>query len=143
MKDHYLGIRVPQQLLDRLDAVVAASTVETSRSTIARAALERGLQHVEADMKIQSALPATNRMAQLVQQLVKRELGLAFVPDVMRKWGKPDAQKVLLAAAKQGLVELRPESGLGRLTDKELSLCPRMDPKVDRDRTPLSWARPL
>lgn len=63
--------------------------------------------------------------------------GLAFAPDVVRDLGEL-GQQLLLAAARDGLVELRPESGLGRLSDLEVAACPKMS-----DGTPLSWVRPL
>ncbi len=67
-------------------------------------------------------------------------LGLSFIPKVMQELSpqlEPKAaQSVLLAAAKAGLVELRPEGGLGRLSEAELELCP-----TGPGGTRLSWAR--
>jgi hypothetical protein len=82
----------------------------------------------------------TVRPASPVVAAVERRLdscGLAFAPDVVRDLGE-DGKQLLLAAARDGLVELRPESGLGRLSDLEIAACPKMT-----DGTPLSWVRPL
>jgi hypothetical protein len=74
----------------------------------------------------------------VVRQQMDRSLGLAFVPRVVRVLG-PDisgAHALLLQAANRGEIELRPESGLGRLTPEELSLC-LPGPQGSR----LSWIR--
>jgi len=68
--------------------------------------------------------------------------GLAFVPAVVAALGA-GAADALLAAARAGLVELRPESGLGRLTAAELAACPTMPDYFTGGRLPLSWARAI
>jgi hypothetical protein len=53
-------------------------------------------------------------------------LGMAFVPDVVRACGGGDvraAHQALMQAARRGEIELRPESGLSRLSREELALC--------------------
>lgn len=54
--------------------------------------------------------------------------GLAFVPTVVRSLSismdTPTALTAMRAAARCGLIELRPESVIGRLTCNELALCP-------------------
>ncbi len=66
--------------------------------------------------------------------------GLSFVPAIVAKLHADlDAERVtaaLLEAAQDGLLELRPEGGIGRLSPKELSLCP-----PGPQGTRLSWAR--
>lgn len=66
--------------------------------------------------------------------------GLAPVPAIARALGTrlPDVREALLAAAAAGLVELRPESGVGLLAPADAALCPR-----GPDGWPLSWARAL
>lgn len=80
----------------------------------------------------------------LVVQAVRRHAspttGLAPVPAIARALGGalPDVREALLAAAAAGLVELRPESGVGLLAPADAELCPR-----GADGWPLSWAREL
>jgi hypothetical protein len=66
--------------------------------------------------------------------------GMSFVPAIVRELGGAmpvaDALELLMGAARRELIELRPEGGLGRLSDEELALCPR-GPAGTR----LSWAR--
>jgi hypothetical protein len=68
--------------------------------------------------------------------------GLSFVPRVIQRLlsDRPltAAHEMLLAAAREELIELRPEGGLGRLTSEELLLCP-----PGPGGTRLSWARRL
>lgn len=68
--------------------------------------------------------------------------GLSFVPAVVGrlapKVSAPAAVKLLLAAAERELLELRPEGGIGRLSEAELSVCP-----PGPHDTRLSWARRL
>jgi hypothetical protein len=75
-----------------------------------------------------------------VAAAVEPGLGLAFVPDVVRALARAvsvaEAIAALRDAAQGGIVELRPESGLGRLTTEERGLCVR-----GRDDILLSWAR--
>jgi hypothetical protein len=68
------------------------------------------------------------------------KVGLSFVPKVVGllsvNFGHATAQKALLEAASRGFVELRPEGGLGRLSEAERMACPE-GPQGTR----LSWAR--
>ena len=52
-------------------------------------------------------------------------LRMAFVPDVVRELGADvqAAHQALVQAARRGEIELRPESGLARLSRDELALC--------------------
>ena len=66
--------------------------------------------------------------------------GLSFVPKIVAKL-RPvlDAQAaaaILVAVAREGLLELRPEGGINRLSEEELSMCP-----PGPQGTRLSWAR--
>lgn len=68
--------------------------------------------------------------------------GLSFVPAVVGRLAPAleasTAVKLLLAAAERELLELRPEGGIGRLSEAELSVCP-----AGPHGTRLSWARRL
>jgi hypothetical protein len=68
--------------------------------------------------------------------------GLSFVPTVVGRLA-PEletsaAVQLLLTAAERELLELRPEGGIGRLSEAELSVCP-----AGPHGTRLSWARRL
>ena len=67
-------------------------------------------------------------VVEAVQQ-TSRPSGLSFVPDVVRKLAGQgrsveEARVALFEAAKQGSVELRPESGMGRLSPEDKRLVP-------------------
>lgn len=66
--------------------------------------------------------------------------GMSFVPAVVQRLSAAmpvaEALELLLRAARRELIELRPEGGLGRLSEEELSLCP-----PGPAGTRLSWAR--
>lgn len=68
--------------------------------------------------------------------------GLSFVPAVVGRLAPAlstsAALKLLLTAAERELLELRPEGGIGRLSEAELSVCP-----PGPHGTRLSWARRL
>lgn len=68
--------------------------------------------------------------------------GLSFVPSVVGRLAPAlstrAAVKLLLTAAERELLELRPEGGIGRLSEAELSVCP-----PGPHDTRLSWARRL
>jgi hypothetical protein len=68
--------------------------------------------------------------------------GLSFVPAVVGRLAPglsaSAAVKLLLTAAERELLELRPEGGIGRLSEAELSVCP-----PGPHDTRLSWARRL
>jgi hypothetical protein len=69
------------------------------------------------------------------------ELGLTFVPELVRELPAPhrEAAKVALArACVAGLIELRPDGGLSRFTREELDACPKAF-----DGSSLLWARVL
>lgn len=68
------------------------------------------------------------------------KVGLSFVPSVVGLLSADldgaTAHDALIEAASRGLVELRPEGGLGRLSDAERMACP-----VGPQGTRLSWVR--
>ncbi len=81
-----------------------------------------------------------SELVALADQLADASTGLVRVPDVVKRWphGVMDAQATLLAAHRAGLVELRPESGVGLLSASDAALCPRGVRGVV-----LSWLRTL
>jgi hypothetical protein len=68
------------------------------------------------------------------------QTGLSFVPSIVLRlrpsFSSDAAREALLKAAHSGLLELRPEGGINRLSPEELSLCP-----PGPQGTRLSWAR--
>ena len=92
------------------------------------AALEHRPRPLSTDVVVEEA----RRLAQ--------SSGLAFVPSLVRALGGHSARDAvhdaLRMAARMGRVELRPESGMGRLSDEDLAFCvPGPQGSV------LSWAR--
>jgi hypothetical protein len=84
--------------------------------------------------------PTLGRVLRAVDATRDASMGLSFVPKVVDllkvDFDLAAAQGALLEAASRGLVELRPEGGLARLSDAELLACPE-GPQGTR----LSWAR--
>jgi hypothetical protein len=80
------------------------------------------------------------RVLRAVDSVRDVAVGLSFVPKVMELLAPalaPEAaKKALLEAASRGLLELRPEGGLDRLSDDERAACPK-----GPQGTLLSWAR--
>jgi hypothetical protein len=66
-------------------------------------------------------------MLSVVRQLEDRILAMTSVPKVVRHLAKRmtvgAVHRVLLEQARAGIFELRPESGMGRLTREELGMC--------------------
>lgn len=81
-----------------------------------------------------------SRLLSAVDETRDPRTGLSFVPAIfatLRPQLGPEAVRtVLLAAAMDGLLELRPEGGINRLSEAELAVCPE-GPQGTR----LSWAR--
>src|SRR5262249_41193384 len=75
-------------------------------------------------------------------QTQKQASGLVFVPALVRALGRAvvrdPVHDVLRDAAERGLVELRPESGLARLSEEDLAFC-----MPGPQGSLLSWARPI
>ncbi|HEY6912657.1 MAG TPA: hypothetical protein VI356_24960 [Myxococcales bacterium] len=88
----------------------------------------------------QQALDADLLVSELTRH-VRPAVGLSFVPDAVRALaahGIAAVQTALIDAARAGRIELQPESGLNRLSQAELELCP-----PGPQGTRLSWARLL
>lgn len=84
-------------------------------------------------------VPSSDQVAKLVERH-RDASGLTFVPTIVRALGGARARDVvhaeLLRGARSGIFELRPESGLGRLSAEDLDLCVP-GPQGSR----LSWVR--
>jgi hypothetical protein len=77
----------------------------------------------------------------LVEYNLDKRVGLAFVPRVLEHVQPGDrwpAKLALLRAAELGLIELRPDGGLGRFTQAELDAAPD-----GPEGSKLMWARLL
>lgn len=81
-----------------------------------------------------------SRLLSVVEATRDPQTGLSFVPAIVAtlrpQLGAETTTDVLLAAAMDGLLELRPEGGINRLSEQELSVCPE-GPQGTR----LSWVR--
>jgi hypothetical protein len=140
-----------------LDDVARLSTCLGSLSkTLAKAQKSGGLTLLSSDVrealeKAQQVLPVTqkkkppttvDRVLQTVDSVRDSKTGLSFIPKVITQLSKTmdtaTATRALLQAAEQDLLELRPEGGLARLSQAELTLCP-----PGPQGTRLSWARRL
>jgi hypothetical protein len=114
------------ELLGRAAALAGPARRAASPAVGATGADENGISRVLA------ALDATR----------EERTGLSFVPRLVQRliphMPAAVAHQVLLTAARDELIELRPEGGLARLTEEELELCP-----PGPGGTRLSWARRL
>lgn len=104
----------------------------TTRLAAPRPAAPPREQHDDAMRALLDAVDSTRDL----------RTGLSFVPAVVGRLAPQvsatAAVKLLLTAAERELLELRPEGGIGRLSEAELSVCP-----PGPHDTRLSWARRL
>jgi hypothetical protein len=86
--------------------------------------------------------PSGAEVRQLLRKVIKEQVnptvGLAFVPKVVQSLQLPVAQvqRLLVEEARQGHLELRPDSGTARFTDAELAVAP-----CGPDGSRLLWIR--
>jgi len=94
-----------------------------------------------------------NSILELIDEHTRKDMGLTFIPDVVKALLDYDAgytftlDQILTAFIKlsQGTekfprsIEIRPESGMNRLSDEELTMCPKI--MWNGYPTPYSWAR--
>jgi len=81
---------------------------------------------------------------QIIKKLEQPSMELTFVPDVVSYFEAigilpSETKQKLMQLSKQGLIELRPESGLDRLTKEEISKCIIL--RLSQDQYVLSWIR--
>jgi hypothetical protein len=129
-----------------------ATLVEQLRRT-SRKGARVGLLRADVENELASVLPAEgkdsaapeapsalSRILRAIDAARDERIGLSFVPRVSELLANElDAaavKRTLLEAESRGLVELRPEGGLGRLSDREAQACPE-----GLHGTRLSWAR--
>ena len=133
-------------------AALAAKAVKRGNRTLLRADVREQLldfvlqgrpHEARAVVPDGAAVPKSLRDATVAElaRHVRASVGLSFVPDAVRALsarGVPEIHAALIEAARAGLIELQPDSGLDRLSQEETALCPE-GPQGTR----LSWARLL
>mgnify|MGYP000944443638 CR=1 FL=1 len=122
----------------------AARRIEAQESktatTSTRATAKTNEKHVDAPhvdprqttlpvvLQLESSQPiTTDEVVSAVLAATSRSTGLACTPDVVRSFkGKPldRVHAALLAADRERVIELRPESGIGLLSKADAALCP-------------------
>lgn len=124
--------------------------VADANAVLSEALAAMGAPQAKLGARASSPMPASNPPHdQAMQTLLDAvdsardvRTGLSFVPTVVGRLApalsSSAAVKLLLVAAEQELLELRPEGGIGRLSEAELSVCP-----PGPHDTRLSWARRL
>ncbi len=129
--------RLPS-LLENLKQLVKATKAKPGkpRPTIARV---RWLAAIALDAAKQ-APPSIETALRVALAAAPAPMGLVRVPEVVASLEASHARTALVAAldalARAGAVELRPESGLQRMSDEDRARCP-----IGFDGTPLSYAR--
>jgi hypothetical protein len=95
---------------------------------------------VSPDRPVSRALP--DRLVQDAARLRRLDTGLCFVPELvlasLAEHSLAEVHEALVQGVQDGRLELRPESGMNRLTALESALCPE-----GWQGTRLSWARSL
>jgi len=138
--------------LEKVTRKRGLSLLTTDATAVLSDALAVFAQHQPATMRLAAPRPAAlsrqphddamRALLDAVDSTRDLRTGLSFVPAVVGrlapKVSATAAVKLLLAAAERELLELRPEGGIGRLSDAELSVCP-----PGPHDTRLSWARRL
>jgi hypothetical protein len=152
-------VRSAREVLATLVKRLQPLTKSTSQVTLLRSDLQALLDEVPSTKPdhrgapMRGVIPAAKAAPASIEEPVRHlfaaidatrdeRLGLSFVPNVVRRLA-PDmdvdtTHALLLDASRRGLLELRPESGLGRLSEQDLRDCP-----PGPQGTRLSWARRL
>lgn len=125
--------------LSLLATDVAAALDDATTAMNARAGMKVAPSLATQRKPVDDALAA---LLEAVDSTRDERTGLSFVPAVVGRLAPrveaTGAVKLLVSAAERELLELRPEGGIGRLSEAELSVCP-----VGPHGTRLSWARRL
>lgn len=75
-----------------------------------------------------------NSILELIDTHIKADMELTFIPDVVADLLNPELgwdftleqiHECLWTLVKKGIIELRPESGMNRLSKEELQRCPK------------------
>ena len=134
------------------DQVVSLARICKQLASLAAKAAKRGnatLLHEDVREQLLDFVTASRPQRQAISLVdatiselgkhVRSSVGLSYVPDAVRAlsaYGLPEVHAALLEAARSGRIELQPDSGLDRLTQEEMELCP-----PGPHGTRLSWAR--
>lgn len=125
------------------DFVLLADDVEEAFGELRRALPKKAERAEEAETAGSQRPDETfEALLSAVDSTRDARSGLSFVPAIVGRLApripKEQALQLLMTAAAQELLELRPEGGIGRLSEAELSVCP-----PGPHGTKLSWARRL
>jgi hypothetical protein len=129
------------------DVIAKAAAAKTGLSLLhvdVAEALARAVPPSPPNTAVAAEKKAADRLLTSVLSAVdatrEQQTGLSFVPAIIARLRPPltsdAAREALLRAANEGLVELRPEGGINRLSAEELNLC-----LPGPQGTRLSWAR--
>jgi hypothetical protein len=135
LRERALAIsKLVEKVTKKSGVVLLASDLDDALEEL-RSALPRAAETKPADPNLSAVLSA-------VDSTRDDRSGLSFVPAIVGRLAPripgDQAIQLLLTAAAQELLELRPEGGIGRLSEAELSVCP-----PGPHGTKLSWARRL
>ena len=122
--------------LGRVKRTLLVEDVAALVAPLARLApVGQGAQLVSVDAAIATVL-------EHIRMLEEPPISLVWVPDLVKslavEMGAREVVQALLSARSRALVELRPESGVGRLSQEDAALCP-----PGPDGVPLSHVRSL
>jgi len=122
-------------------SVLASDATEALNEAMTALDARRTVNGTQASV-VQRKVPdeAMGELLTAVDLTRDERTGLSFVPAVVGRLSPrldtSTAVKLLLSAAERELLELRPEGGIGRLSEAEISVCP-----VGPHGTRLSWTR--
>jgi hypothetical protein len=120
------------------EAVTAPAPAVAARDAVARNAVARDSGPMPATAPAEVDPLVT--LLSTLDAVRDTRSGMSFVPAIVHQLSAAmpvsEALELLMRAARRELIELRPEGGLGRLSDEELALCP-----PGPAGTRLSWAR--
>lgn len=140
-----LGPEELRSARDGLSAIVKRLSIlvkSKSLTSMLRADFLTSFDEARPNSSGRAAVSGIETLLRTVDRVRDERLGLSFVPLVIRglapEMDVETSQALLLEASRRGLLELRPESGLGRLSEQDLRDCP-----PGPQGTHLSWARRL
>jgi hypothetical protein len=123
-------------------ALLESDVIEALQEVVPSLASARGEAALVAGKLPGDARGKLATLLSAVDETRDARTGLSFVPAIVAKLspslGSDATSRLLVEAATEGVIELRPEGGLGRLSEQELAVCP-----PGPQGTRLSWARRL
>ncbi len=132
------GVLKAAALARRKGAALLRADVATVLAGFAESRAARAAREAESSRR-EALAPAKEADVLAAIERVRNDVGLSFVPDVVRALAPASTAAVhaaLVAASRAGRVELHPEGGMGRLSAEDLALCVP-GPQDSR----LSWTR--